>query len=289
VTERQIGTTATAPTTVEPRVSVSGVTHYFEDQLGNVSEATKAVDDVSLDVAPGEFVSLIGPSGCGKTTLLNLLAGFFPPTDGELRIKGRVVKGVQADLVSFMFARDTLFPWRTAVANVMLPMELGGRKMDQRERKERAHRLLERVELAGADEKYPHELSHGMRQRAALARALAGNREVILMDEPFGALDAQTRVVVQGEFAKIWEEERPSVLMVTHDLTEAIGLSDRIFVMSHRPAHIKAVYRVDIPRPRVILDLPNHPEFHRLYAQLWADLRPEIASDPAPIAEREAS
>lgn len=261
-----------------PRVAVSGVTHYFQDAAGNTTEASKAVDDITLDVAPGEFVSLIGPSGCGKTTLLNMLAGFFQPTEGALAIDGQPVRGVQADRVSFMFARDTLFPWRTTLANVMFPMEQGRGSYTKAERRDRARQLLGLVQLAGAEKKYPDELSHGMRQRAALARTLAGNRDVILMDEPFGALDAQTRVVVQDEFAKIWELERPSVLMVTHDLTEAIGLSDRIIVMSHRPARIKAVYEVKIPRPRVILDLPSHPEFHELYSRLWADLRPELDS-----------
>ncbi|GAA1931019.1 ABC transporter ATP-binding protein [Microbacterium aoyamense] len=269
----------------QPRVRVSDVTHYFEDPAGNITEASKAVDDVSLDVAPGEFVSLIGPSGCGKTTLLNMLAGFFAPTTGSLQINGKPVRGVQSDNVSFMFARDTLFPWKTTLANVTFPMEVGAQRVPSSERRDRARRLLERVQLGGAEEKYPHELSHGMRQRAALARTLAGNKEVILMDEPFGALDAQTRVLVQDEFAKIWEQERPSVLMVTHDLTEAIGLSDRIFVMSHRPAHIKAVYEVNIPRPRVILDLPNYPEFHELYAKLWRDLRPELTEDETPAAD----
>lgn len=266
-----------------PRIRVDGVTHYFEDADGNMTEASKAVDNVSLDVGPGEFVSLIGPSGCGKTTLLNMIAGFFPPTKGTMAVGGQQVRGVQAERLSFMFARDTLFPWRTTLANVMFPMEQRPGNTTKDERRARGRQLLELVQLSGAEKKYPHELSHGMRQRAALARTLAGDRDVILMDEPFGALDAQTRVLVQDEFAKIWERERPSVLMVTHDLTEAIGLSDRIVVMSHRPARIKAVYEVPIPRPRVILDLPNDPEFHKLYAQLWSDLRPELSGAEEPV------
>jgi NitT/TauT family transport system ATP-binding protein len=241
-----------------------------------------AVNNVSLDVAPGEFVSIIGPSGCGKTTLLNLLAGFIQPTHGELYIDSEKVTRVQGQRLSFMFARDNLFPWRTSLANVSFPMEVGPQKAKSsaRDIKRRATQLLERVGLEGSENKYPHELSHGMRQRVALARTLATSSQLILMDEPFGALDAQTRVLVEDEFAKIWEQDRPSVLMVTHDLKEEIALSDRIVVMTHRPARIKAIYKVSIPRPRVVLDLPNSPEFHELYAQLWADLRPEIDSEP---------
>lgn len=265
--------------TGSPRVSIRNVTHYFEDASGNRTAASKAVDNVSLDVAPGEFVSIIGPSGCGKTTLLNLLAGFISPTEGELAIHDRSVKVGSGGDVAFMFARDTLYPWRTAISNVMFPMEVGRGTLPKSQRLERARALLTLVGLAGSENKYPSDLSHGMRQRTALARTLASGNDVILMDEPFGALDAQTRVIVEDEFAKIWEQDRPSVLMVTHDLTEAIALSDRIVVMTHRPASIKAIYEVNIPRPRVVLDLPSIPEFHSLYAQLWDDLRPEISRD----------
>jgi len=265
-------------TTTDPRIRIESVTHYFEDPDGNHTAASKAVNDVSLSIAPGEFVSIIGPSGCGKTTLLNLLAGFIEPTQGELSIDDTKVSGVQSDRVAFMFARDNLLPWRTTLANVMFPLEVGraGSRLNSSARKDRAQSLLDRVGLGGAEHKYPSELSHGMRQRVSLARTLADNRDIILMDEPFGALDAQTRVLVQGEFAQIWEQDRPTVLMVTHDLTEAITLSDRIVVMTHRPAAIKAIYEVSIPRPRDVLDLPSLPAFHELYAKLWADLRNEL-------------
>jgi NitT/TauT family transport system ATP-binding protein len=265
-------------TQTEPRIRIESVTHYFEDANGNHTAASEAVQDVSLSIAPGEFVSIIGPSGCGKTTLLNLLAGFIEPTQGKLFIDDTKVSGVQSDRVAFMFARDNLLPWRTTLANVMFPLEVGraGSRLSSSARKDRAQSLLDRVGLGGAEQKYPSELSHGMRQRVSLARTLADNRDIILMDEPFGALDAQTRVLVQGEFAQIWEQDRPTVLMVTHDLTEAITLSDRIVVMTHRPAAIKAIYEVGIPRPRNVLDLPSLPEFHELYAKLWADLRNEL-------------
>ena len=264
---------------MQPKISIREVTHYFAQDSIDQNDSTIAVSGVSLDIAPGEFVSIIGPSGCGKTTLLNLLAGFLEPTRGELLIDARTVGGVQGKTVSFMFARDALYPWRSALANVCFPMEVGQRrenKLSRAEMRARAMELLELVGLQDAAGKYPSELSQGMRQRVALARTLATDSDVILMDEPFGALDAQTRVLVQDEFARIWEAQRPTVLMVTHDLTEAIALSDRIFVMTHRPARIKSIYSVPIARPRVVLDLPRLDAFHTLYSSLWSDLRQEL-------------
>jgi NitT/TauT family transport system ATP-binding protein len=278
---RQLSTAGARGATQMNKISMRGITHYYADEQAKQDHSTIAVDDVWMDLAAGEFVSIIGPSGCGKTTLLNLLAGFLPASQGELRIDGDEVTGVRGKRVSFMFARDTLFPWRTTLANVCFPMEVGGKERRKRSKTEiraRATSLLERVGLADAAGKYPTELSQGMRQRASLARTLASDSDIILMDEPFGALDAQTRVLVQDEFSHIWEEDRPTVLMVTHDLTEAIALSDRIVVMTQRPARIKSVYTVGIQRPRVVLDLPRFDEFHELYSALWSDLRPEIIS-----------
>lgn len=257
-------------------MKVVAVTHYFADDQGEFSPSSMTLDDVSFDVRPGEFVSIVGPSGCGKTTVLNMLAGFISPTHGQTFLHGKEVRGVQSGDVAFMFARDTLFPWRTCLSNVMLPLQVGRKRASRGQARERAVHLLNRVGLAGSENKFPIELSHGMRQRTALARTLACENDIILMDEPFGALDAQTRVLVQDEFAQIWEADRPSVLMVTHDLTEAIALSDRIVVMTHRPARIKAIYEVGIPRPRSVLDLPKLDEFHQLYSKLWDDLRPEV-------------
>lgn len=267
--------------TTLPRVTVRRVTHRFDEGHATGVDAGHTLDDVSLDFADGEFVSIIGPSGCGKTTLLNVIAGFLPPTGGAVHIDGRPVEGIQRERVAFMFARDNLLPWRTALANVLLPLECGSahKKGARSEHRRTAESLLERVGLGEASHKYPHELSHGMRQRVALARTLACDSEIILMDEPFGALDAQTRVLVQKEFAEIWEEYRKTVVMVTHDLTEAIALSDRIVVMSHRPARIKRIYDVELPRPRVVLDLPAQPAFHALYSSLWNDLRSELVAD----------
>lgn len=266
----------------EPRITARNVSHWFPAPANSVDkEPQRVLDDVTLDVAEGEFVSLIGPSGCGKTTLLNAVAGFITPTEGQVAVDSRQVHAIQKERVSYMFARDTLMPWRTTVNNVALPMEVGSRKSSRNrtQRRDRAIELLGKVGLADAEHKYPHQLSHGMRQRVQLARTLACDSEIILMDEPFGALDAMTRALVQAEFAAIWEEMRRTVVMVTHDLTEAIALSDRIVVMSRRPARIKNIYTVNIPRPRHVLDLPKEPEFHELYSALWEDLRSELDND----------
>jgi NitT/TauT family transport system ATP-binding protein len=197
---------------------------------------------------------------------------------GSVQIDGRPVSGIQARRVAFMFAQDALYPWRTALQNVTFPMECGaGARLTARTSPQAyAHELLELVGLGGSGHKYPHQLSQGMRQRVALARMIACDSDLLLMDEPFGALDAQTRVIVQAEFSRIWERYSKTVVMVTHDLTEAIALSDRIVVMSHRPGRIKRIYEVGIPRPRDVLALPKTQRFHELYASLWDDLRPEL-------------
>jgi len=267
--------------TLTDKIAISHVSHRFES-----GDETRAPDgtipfvlqDVSLTVADGEFVSLIGPSGCGKTTLLNLLAGFVEGSMGSVQVEGREVGGIQTRRVAFMFSQDALYPWRTALQNVSFPLECGcgGRMLAGKGPQGYAGELLELVGLANAMHKYPHQLSQGMRQRVALARMIACDSDILLMDEPFGALDAQTRVLVQAEFSRIWERYNKTVLMVTHDLTEAIALSDRIVVMSNRPARIKRIYEVGIPRPRDVLALPKTPRFHELYASLWDDLRQEL-------------
>jgi NitT/TauT family transport system ATP-binding protein len=258
------------------KITVAHVSHRFDSPAGPAT--AEVLRDVSLAVGVGEFVSLIGPSGCGKTTLLNLLAGFIDRTVGSLQIDGREVDGIQARRVAFMFSQDALYPWRTALQNVAFPLECGAgnRLLQGKGPQAVARELLAMVGLSGAEHKYPNQLSQGMRQRVALARMLACDSELLLMDEPFGALDAQTRVIVQAEFSRVWEHYGKTVLMVTHDLTEAIALSDRIVVMSNRPARIKSVYDVGIERPRKVLELPKTARFHELYASLWEDLRQEL-------------
>jgi NitT/TauT family transport system ATP-binding protein len=267
---------------VTSKIAIADVSHRF-DGVGQPDEPGVAdpyvLRDISFSVAEGEFVSIIGPSGCGKTTALNMLAGFIKASEGSVRIDGQEVDGVQSGRVAFMFSQDALYPWRTALENVLFPLECGlaKRHLQGKSAADYAGELLELVGLGAARGKYPHQLSQGMRQRVALARMIACDSDILLMDEPFGALDAQTRVVVQAEFSRIWEQYSKTVLMVTHDLTEAIALSDRIVVMSHRPGRIKRIYEVGIERPRSVLDLPTTKRFHELYAALWDDLRPELA------------
>jgi NitT/TauT family transport system ATP-binding protein len=266
------------------KIHIAGVSHSFAERETDGADLQSLIlDNVSLDMHNGEFVSIIGPSGCGKTTLLNLIAGFLDQQSGTVKIDDVTVEGIQAGKVAYMFANDTLYPWRTALDNVTFPFECGrgARLRNGISHHECARQLLDSLGLGQAAAKYPQELSHGMRQRVALARTIACDADILLMDEPFGALDAQTRVLVQAEFAQIWERYAKTVVMVTHDLTEAITLSDRIVVMSHRPSRIKKLYDVNIPRPRNVLDLPTTAAFHELYASLWNDLRPELTSEAA--------
>jgi NitT/TauT family transport system ATP-binding protein len=204
-----------------------------------------AVQDVSLSVADGEVVSLIGPSGCGKSTLLNIGSGLYAPSEGEAFVDGERVQGPNAH-VAFMLQKDLLLPWRTVLENAMFGVEIQG--LPAPERKRRAQALLENFNLAEFAGHYPHQLSGGMRQRAALARTLAVDPSVLLLDEPFSAVDAQTRMVLQRELAQTLRRERKTALLITHDLLEAVTLSDRVLVMSRRPGRIIDEIRVELPR-----------------------------------------
>jgi NitT/TauT family transport system ATP-binding protein len=248
----------------EPDILVRGVSHEF---------AHPALVDIDLRVPAGEFVSIVGPSGCGKTTLLNMIAGFIRPQHGEIWLRGDRVSGVPYDKVAYMFARDTLLPWRTAVRNVELAMEMRGKKVSRN----RADELLETVGLSTYASYYPRQLSQGMRQRVAIARTLAVGAGIWLLDEPFGALDPGNRALIHAEFTRIWENTRSSVLLVTHDLSEAIVLSDRVVVMSASPGRVKASYDIELPRPRHVLDLYSDPAFATIFARLWDDLRAELS------------
>ena len=230
---------------------------------------TPALMDTDLRVREGEFLAMVGPSGCGKTTLLNALAGLVAPTRGRVTIGGEPVAGIRPD-VGYMFARDGLMPWRSALDNVAFGLELRG--VPARVRRERARRYLALVELEGFAEHRRAELSQGMRQRVALARTLATEPAVMLMDEPFAALDAQTKVIVQDEFLKIWERSRRTVVFVTHDIVEAVTLADRVVVFSARPGRIIGEFPVDIPRPRSASG-SHDAAFERLRTEIWACLR----------------
>jgi NitT/TauT family transport system ATP-binding protein len=253
------------------KVQLDGLRHTFGAYRG---DSKPTLENVSFSVGEGEFVSLIGPSGCGKTTVLNMIAGLIIPTEGHIAIDGERVNGLQSGRISFMFARDALLPWRTAVQNVELAMEMRG----NRPPRGKAQWLLDLVGLNGFEHHYPSQLSQGMRQRVALARTLAVEADLWLMDEPFAALDANTRTLLQAQFNRIWEDARKTAVLVTHDLSEAIALSDRVIVMSARPGTIKAIHEITLARPRSVIKLQGNPEFLKLYAQLWSDLSDEFAA-----------
>jgi NitT/TauT family transport system ATP-binding protein len=247
---------------VPQKVSVSGLSIAFG--------ATRALERVSLAVNDGEFVSIVGPSGCGKSTMLNVIAGLLAPAEGSTHVAGIDGQGA-GSRIGYMFQKDTLLPWATALENVCLPMDVKGSRDWHK-----ARALIQLVDLTGFEAHYPNQLSGGMRKRVQLARLLAQDPDVLLMDEPFGALDAQTRLIIQEEFLKIWERQRKTVLFVTHDLQEAIALSDRVVLISARPGRIKATYQVDLPRPRQIESVLAHPRFMALFQEIWASLKQEV-------------
>ncbi|MFB9235287.1 ABC transporter ATP-binding protein [Plantactinospora siamensis] len=235
--------TTTTPSSATAAVALDGVTKVY----GRGAHAVPALDGLSLQVRPGEFVCLVGASGCGKSTLLNLVAGLDAPTAGRIRVTGEERPRTSPGL---MFQEPALFPWLTVEANVDLPLKLRG--LPRAERRDRVAELLRTVHLGGFARHRPHELSGGMRQRVALARTLALDTPVLLMDEPFGALDAMTRDLLHDELERIWSERRLTVLFVTHNVREAARLADRIVLLSSRPGRIIHIADVDVPRPRRI-------------------------------------
>jgi NitT/TauT family transport system ATP-binding protein len=236
---------------------------------------TEAIASVSGEVADGRFVSVIGPSGCGKSTLLDIVGGLQRPTSGHVSIGGEQVDGPRRD-TAMVFQEDSTLHWRTVTENVTFGLEVAGVSGD--ERKRRAGEMIELVGLAGFEGHRPRQLSGGMKQRVAIARALVLDPRILLMDEPFGALDQQTRMFIGLELLRIWDETRKSVLFVTHDIQEAVFLSDEVWVMSHRPSTIKEVLQVDLPRPRDAGVL-NDRRFHEQTGHLWQLLSAEGAAD----------
>ncbi len=228
-----------------------------------------ALKEVSLDVNDGEFVCLLGPSGCGKTTLLRMVAGLDAPTDGELLLDEKKIAGVNKEC-GFVFQEYVLFPWRTVKGNIEFGPEVKGIKKEERE--VIAQHYIDLVGLKGFENHYPHELSGGMKQRVGIARAYANNPKLLLMDEPFGALDAQTRNLMQGELLRIWEKEHISALFVTHSVDEAVYLSDRVLVLSARPGTVKEIFKNDLQRPRV----RTSPEANALRDAILKSLGSEI-------------
>ncbi len=252
---------------MKPKIEVKGVSKVYMTRQGKV----EALSDVNLTVAEGEFVSLIGPSGCGKSTLLRILANLYEATDGEIAI--RTSASNNRPVNSVVFQEYAVFPWRTAIENVAFGLEMRG--VSKKERLEIAHRYLVKVGLTRFANHYVHELSGGMKQRVAIARALANDPEILLMDEPFGALDAQTRSIMQEELLRIWEDERKTVVYVTHSIDEAVVLGDRVVLMSTHPGRIKSIYPINLPRPRE-LKIRTTPEFNEIAQTIWVDLVEEV-------------
>jgi NitT/TauT family transport system ATP-binding protein len=233
----------------------------------------RAVCDIDLKIAPGEFVAIVGPTGCGKSTLLNAVAGLVP-VRGAVHIFGAPLAGLNRR-AGYLFQQDALMPWKTALANVAVALEPAGVPATAANHK--AREWLQRVGLANFLDRYPHQLSGGQRKRVGLAQTLIRNPEILLMDEPFGPLDAQTRALMGDLLLSLWSADRKAVLFVTHDLDEAISLADRVVVMSAGPAaRIISEHRIDLPRPRVSADIRLEPRFHALQRAIWADLRDEV-------------
>jgi NitT/TauT family transport system ATP-binding protein len=233
----------------------------------------RAVDGFELQVGKGEFVTIVGPSGCGKSTLLSVVDGLVRPSEGRALIYGKPVMGPGVDR-ALVFQEFALLPWRTVEGNMMLGLELQ-RKYSKAQMQERVQHYIQMVSLEGFEKHYPHQLSGGMRQRVGIARALAVNPEILLMDEPFAALDAQTREIMSVELQRIWEQDKKTVLFVTHSIDEAVYLADRIVVMSGRPGRVKEIIPVNLARPRS-LSIKDEPEFVHLRRHIWDLLEKEV-------------
>ena len=233
-----------------------------------------AVSDTTLSIAPGEFVSVVGPTGCGKSTLLNLAAGLLATSSGQVSVEGAALAGLNRR-AGYMFQADALMPWRNALSNVAAGLEFGG--MPRSDAATKARDWLARVGLAGFEDRYPHQLSGGMRKRVALAQMLILDPQILLMDEPFSALDIQTRQLMENELLELWSADRKSVLFITHDLEEAISLSDRVVVLSAGPGtHPIGEFAIDLPRPRDVAEIRLTKRFVELHEAIWQVLRGEV-------------
>jgi len=233
-----------------------------------------AVGDTTLHVAPGEFVSVVGPTGCGKSTLLNVAAGLLEPSSGSVEVFGEPLTGINAR-AGYMFQAEALMPWRNAIGNVAAGLEFRG--VSEAEAAKAAGEWLKRVGLGGFENRYPHQMSGGMRKRTALAQTLILDPDIILMDEPFSALDIQTRQLMENEVLALWQAKRKAVLFITHDLDEAIAMSDRVVVLSAGPATRPiGEFVIDLERPRDVAEIRVHPRFIELHEQIWSVLREEV-------------
>jgi NitT/TauT family transport system ATP-binding protein len=254
------------------RIEIAGLTKRFLTPNG---KPFTAIRDVSLTVEPGQFCAIVGPTGCGKSTTLGQVSGLEQPSAGLVRVGDQTVTGITKG-VSYMFQADSLFPWKNVLDNVMIGPILQG--SSKRNATTLARDWLRRVGLAGFEDRYPHQLSGGMRKRVAMAAALINQPRILLMDEPFGALDVQTKAIMQMELLGLWEELRPSVLFITHDLDEAVVLSDRVVIMTSSPGTVKEVFDIDLPRPRGDVQEIRHEErFLEIQGRIWESLRDEVA------------
>ena len=253
------------------KLQVEGLSKYF---YGRDGEVRKVLDAITVSIKDGEFVCIVGASGCGKTTFIRCIAGLLSPEEGSIRIDGKAVTRPGADR-GFVFQSDALMPWRTVIQNVMFGLEVRGQRAA--ETKDFGEALLKLVGLAGFGDHYPNELSGGMRQRVNLARALAIDPEVLLMDEPFAALDAQTREIMQRELLKIWTGRKKTVLFITHQIDEAVYLADRVLVLSYRPGRLAADIPIPFSRPRA-LDTKRTPQFLQYVDKVWALIEDEVVT-----------
>ena len=250
-------------------LDVVGITKRFTTAEGVIT----AVDDMSFTVAQGEFVSIIGPSGCGKSTIFNIIGGLASDYEGRVTVAGDMISGTHP-AIGMVFQEESTFPWRTVVENVAFPLEIAG--VAKRERQERAEALITLVGLHGFERRFPAELSGGMRQRVAIARTLASEPRILMMDEPFAALDEQTRLLLGDKVLQIQQALKQTTLLITHNLSEAVQLSDRVLVMTYRPGRLKRVVAIDLPHPRDS-EVVGSEKFGRYVAEIWHDLREEAS------------
>lgn len=254
---------------MDPIIELSKVTKTYRSK----GKAVLALKDVNLPVERGSFTTLIGPSGCGKSTLLKIIAGIALPYEGCMRYKDREITSINTD-IGFVTQDSNLFPWLTLIQNVELALKIRGVARDQRKRT--AQKYIDTMQLSGFESHYPFELSGGMQKRGSIIRTLIYDPEIILMDEPFGPLDAQTRMVLQDELLRIWDSNKKTILFVTHDLTEAIALSDKVVLFTSRPGTVKRVFDVPLARPRNVFEIHNEKGFNEIYHEIWQYFKNEI-------------
>ncbi len=262
---------------MDPAISVEGICKIFETGRG----AVHALEDVNLSVAENEFLSIVGPSGCGKTTFINLIAGFLECTKGKIAVRGEEVRGINPRCV-MVFQEYALFPWKNVLENVEFGLKM--QKVDKEKRQKIAQTYIDLVGLTGFGNRYPRELSGGMQQRVAIARAYASNPEILLMDEPFGSLDFQTREVMQNFLMETWEKERRTVIFITHNIDEAILLAEKVVVFTARPGTVKAIVDVNLPRPRSTEALLTE-EFLKCKTKVWKLVKEEVLKKEKIIRE----